>query len=240
MDDHRAVTIAHAFGNRLDRLALALAAPVDMVEADVWFHRGRLVVRHERQLGPLPLLFDAKPARTAVTGLGAPALSVGRWYVRLAPAPLALSQVAAQANGRKELMLDLKGRASGVRPAFATALVRFLDDQRLTRRVVVCSDDWELLRLVQALAPDLRVSYSAKSLRQLERIWRAEDTLPLRAVCVRHGLLDEGLVGRLKERRTKVFTWTVDELERARQLQRWGVDGIISNDLALLAALKGP
>ena len=50
--------VAHRAGNHLDKLAEAFALGVDYAETDVWLHRGRLEVRHEKTLGPLPLLYD--------------------------------------------------------------------------------------------------------------------------------------------------------------------------------------
>lgn len=240
MEGPKTVTIAHAFGNSLSRLALALASSADIVEADVWLHRGRLVVRHERQLGPLPILFDRRPSALAGRDLGPLTLPLGRWYLRLALPPLTLAQVAARLDGRKELMLDLKGNDSDARAAYAEALARFLEEQRFGERTVVCGYDWELLERLGRLAPQVRVYYSANNPWRLERLREARGGEAARAVCIHHPLLDEALVGELKARGASVFTWTVDDLERARQLQRWGVDGIISNDLALLAALKEP
>jgi glycerophosphoryl diester phosphodiesterase len=51
-------------------------------------------------------------------------------------------------------------------------------------------------------------------------------------------LLDERLVSSLKQREVRIYAWIVRQWARADALLRWGVDGITSDDLDLLAALR--
>ncbi|MDZ7674964.1 MAG: glycerophosphodiester phosphodiesterase [Acidimicrobiales bacterium] len=44
-----------------------------------------------------------------------------------------------------------------------------------------------------------------------------------------HAFVDEALVVGAHERGLALNTWTVDDLDRARQLAAWGVDGIVTN-----------
>ena len=53
-------------------------------------------------------------------------------------------------------------------------------------------------------------------------------------------LVDADTVQRLHRRHALVVVWGVHDLERARTLLGWGVDGIIADDLGLLAALHVP
>ena len=52
------LTVAHRAGNDLAALREACSAGVDLVEADLRYHRGRLEVRHLKTMGPVPLLWD--------------------------------------------------------------------------------------------------------------------------------------------------------------------------------------
>ena len=68
-DERLPLAIAHRSGNHLERLQPAVAAGADLIEADVWLHRGKLEVRHLKTLGPdshplgsLEVGFRARPA----------------------------------------------------------------------------------------------------------------------------------------------------------------------------------
>jgi hypothetical protein len=52
MDDSPLLAVAHRAGNNLADLRAALAAGVDLVEADVHLYRGALEVRHRKAVGP--------------------------------------------------------------------------------------------------------------------------------------------------------------------------------------------
>jgi hypothetical protein len=55
------ITIAHREVNSIVTLRAAEAAGVDVIECDLWLHRGRLEVRHSKTLGPI-----AKPRQVMV------------------------------------------------------------------------------------------------------------------------------------------------------------------------------
>ena len=59
----------------------------------------------------------------------------------------------------------------------------------------------------------------------------------VRRVCIEHRFLNEERARFLTDQGVDVFCWTVDDPEEARRLTAAGVDGIISNDLDLLAEL---
>ena len=57
-------------------------------------------------------------------------------------------------------------------------------------------------------------------------------------VCIEHRFLNEERVRYIEEQGVDIFCWTVDDLTEARRLVAAGADGIISNDLELLAELR--
>jgi glycerophosphoryl diester phosphodiesterase len=63
----------------------------------------------------------------------------------------------------------------------------------------------------------------------------AEDE-PIEGCSVANWLLDEAAVRALRERGLKVFAWTVDDPQRARELVSFGVGGIITNTVGPIAA----
>lgn len=230
--------IAHGYGNARRYLALALQGPVDYVEADVWYQDGRLAVRHERKVWLLPILFDEKPKSRSGYGPGRYGLCLGRWYVKLQIGALYLEDVLALAHGRRCVMVDVKGGRRGRQSAFARALAQSVRLAGMADEVTFCGQNWPVLRRLRVIAPDLRVHYSIGAERQLAAFSRVRQDETLRGVCLHQSLMDARLVGVLKRRGLAIWTWTVDDLAQAHELVAMGVDGIISNRLDVLGALR--
>jgi glycerophosphoryl diester phosphodiesterase len=88
------------------------------------------------------------------------------------------------------------------------------------------------------VAPDVEVRYSIQQEYQWERFLRMMERDPaVRRVCIAYGFIDADKARLMEERDVDLYCWTVDDWDEARRLVRQGVDGIISNDLKLLAAL---
>ncbi len=209
-------TIAHA-GNTRQRLALALAAEVDVVEADVWRHGRAMALHHERRLPLLPLLYE-------------------RWHVRLARGLLNIDDLFHTVDGRAGLLLDLK--SGGARAA--TMLLAALDHHPRAGRVEVSSHHWGTLRRLARARPDVGVYFSIGRERVLQRFERLplDAVRPAAGVSIQHELLDAQRVERLKLRDLRIYAWTVRDVARARSLLEWGVDGVTCDDLSVLIALQ--
>ena len=233
----RPLRIAHAFGNRRHSIEAAIAADVDYIEADLWYRAGDIWVRHERRLGFLPLLYDRKPP--GMNSFGPWSLTVfPNHYIRLDVSPLLAKELLDATSGKSRLLLDLKDEHPRDRArAYAGTLARALRDAGCTESVIVCGQT-DVLDSVREVAPELEVRYSIERQRQWEAFLRRLDADPaVRGVCLYHGFLTEPVARLLVERGLEVFCWTVDDREEARRLVALGVDGIISNDLTLLAQL---
>jgi len=204
-----AILVAHRAGNDLERLHEAEALGIVHVEADVRLWHGRLEVRHLKTLGPIPVLWD-------------------RW--RLAnpfARRLVLAELLASVSPRTELILDLKGRNGEL----ATRVLAALGDRRAT----VCARDW---RLLQSFVdrPNVRLVHSVGTMRQLRRLRRRYAGRQLEGVSIHERLLDVATVAELRPVASFVMTWPVNTLQRAEELVALGIDGLISDDLALAAS----
>lgn len=81
-----------------------------------------------------------------------------------------------------------------------------------------------------------------KQLSQFERVGIAKDLsaahehlkLGIKALSLEESLFTKKLVLELKEQNIRLFAWTVDDPERAYILTNWGVEGIITNNPAVL------
>jgi glycerophosphoryl diester phosphodiesterase len=64
----------------------------------------------------------------------------------------------------------------------------------------------------------------------LDHAWN----LPVRALLPRYELVDKELIEKAHEHRLQTMTWTVNDPDTIHRLGGWGIDGIISDDPALL------
>jgi glycerophosphoryl diester phosphodiesterase len=230
------VRIAHGFGNSRRRLSRALIGPVDVVETDVRFQDGKMAVRHERKLGPLPILIDENSSLHMKSAHWL-RLRLWRWFIALQRDPLFLQEVLAKVKDKRGVLLDLKGRYGAREEALARTLAEMLGRMGMEEQATICGQNWTLLRHLQAAAPHLRVHYSVDSTDQLKAFQAMLDHDPIRGICLNQSLIEEPLIERLKGLRMTIYTWTVDDLWRAHELLELGIDGIISNSLEMLGLL---
>jgi hypothetical protein len=209
------LAIAHRAGNSLAGLHTANALGVDVIECDVHHHRGRLEVRHLKTAGPLPFLWD-------------------RWELASASAPrLGLRELLEADRHGATFMLDLKGRRASTGAATAT----LLHDLGAHREVLACGRWWSSVAMVAEL-PFVRPVLSARNRLELARLeQRVGDGPPVHGVSVHRSLLTEALVERMLRKVEVVMTWPVDDLSTLDVVLALGVNGVISNERDILAAL---
>lgn len=210
--------ILHAAGNYRETLPLARLSEVDAIEADVWLRSGDVFVNHARPLGPLPYTLGTDGLRRD-----------GEDRVNVA-------ELLAAVEGCAQLLLDLRSWFGDPAPDIMRALLPLPDRSHL----LVSCESWAIADRLRVWLPDLRVAYSIRSEGQLRRYiqGRMGDGLIETCVMVRHTLLRSALeVESLRRWASSVGVWTVDDVERARQLVDWGVDSLTSNELGVLAAL---
>lgn len=213
----RPILIAHRGGNNRRAIRSALAAGVDWIEVDVWLHYGRLVARHGASIWRLPLTYDR------------------RLRLNLMPV-LQLEQLieATRAAGTR-LLVDLKGDA----PELSSTVVRALRRRGALERSALCGQAWPPLEAARTLDPSMEVIFSIGRPTHLNNYLarRRDESAPAATSCA-HVILNPDNVALLKAAGSTVVAWTVDSEARARTLLSWGVDGIISNNYAMLTRLR--
>jgi len=203
--------VAHRAGNRLADLKGAEEIGVALVEADIRLFRSRLEVRHLKTIGPLPILWD-------------------RWQLAAPWRPrLELAHLLEATTPDTELLLDLKGRRIELAERVGDAIAPFL----ATRRFTVCARHWTLLAPFASLP--VRRIHSVGSARQLRRLLNRGEDARLDGVSIHQKLLDGRSVAALRKVSDIIITWPVNHPERAHELLRLGVDGLITDDPRRLA-----
>jgi hypothetical protein len=208
LDDYAGVVgIAHNSGDRVEATLEAVIYDADVIEVDVVSFDGQLYASHGL---PIPL--------------------IGGSLFRGPP----LAKIWAASAGAGAIKLDLKESS----PEFQELLFTFLANRRGQRRVLVVSDDPALLRRLAEREPAVFRIYSVGSANRLRLL--DDDpafTAVIDGVSIRHGLVDEERAARLKARGLLILAWTVNDLERVNELVRLGVDGITTDNLAILRLL---
>lgn len=211
------LAVAHRAGNTVAGLRAALAAPVDLIEADIHLFRGALEVRHSRALGPR-LCWDRTTGITRRRTVAVPELD----------------EILAVAAGDRRLLLDLKGRSLAVASLVAAALRERTPDVPRA----VCTRRWRMLDAF-ATDPNVRRFLSAGNRWELARLRARLRHERADGVSIRLGLLTARAVADLRRGTDLILAWPVDTEAALTQAAGLGVTGVISKNLPMLTRLAG-
>jgi glycerophosphoryl diester phosphodiesterase len=140
-----------------------------------------------------------------------------------------LEDVLEIVKGRCALNVELKGLR------VETEVCRLLREHGAIADTIVSSFDWESLAAAQAIEPAVRLGVLAD--RRPDAM--LAQALRLRAVSVnpRYDIVNETVVDKAHQAGLQVLVWTIDGVSRMRQMIALGVDGIMTNYPARLAAV---
>lgn len=215
MDDSPLLAVAHRAGNNIADFRAALAAGVDLVEADIHLYRGALEVRHRKAIGP-HLYWELWAELNRRRDLIVPELH----------------EVLAVAAGDPRLMLDLKGPSQTVAPRVADELRAHAPGVPLA----VCTRRWKML---DSFTDDAHVGQvlSAGDGFQLARLRSRLRRERAYGVSIRLGLLTPSVVAELRRATDLVLAWPVDTESALARARKVGVTGVISKNLPMLTRL---
>ncbi|MCB0866972.1 MAG: glycerophosphodiester phosphodiesterase [Solirubrobacterales bacterium] len=222
-------------GNTVASFERAVEIGVDTIEFDVlWLADGRPEAP-EAERSPLVVAHDWEDAAS-------------RPHLTLADA---LDAFTRPPLDRVEIDLDIKLR--GREPEITAAL----RERDLIERAMVSTMYTETLSAIRALEPDLRLGWTyplvtrpydrkpllkpfvAAALARMrarfpQEARRRAPEIGAGAIWLFHRLASPEIVAVTRELGIELICWTVDEPVRIAELQRMGVDGIVSNDPRLL------
>lgn len=212
----------------------AIALGVDMVEVDVRLSRDRVpVIFHDASLGHVancPRRIDA------LTVDELKLVDIGRWrghqfrHERI----LTLTEALELVDRRIPINLDIKT------PAAVAPVVAAVQARKMVDSVVLSGCSWTQARTVRRLEPQLHVLMNVDSLLgTFLRLCSARLALLLSHLQVRlaqvaglnvsHRVAADHFIRSATARNLPVWTWTVDDPARARQLVKLGAVSITSN-----------
>lgn len=232
--------------NTIPGFELAVLAGADLVELDYHVDRdGQPIVIHDKTLDRTTDVTaawgDSDVAVVDKTLTQMQTLDAGSWYgERYAGVGLpSLGEAvdAIQSAGGITLIERKAGPAEGV--------VAFLKEKDLVNKVIVQSFDWDYITELHALLPEQVVgaigpsrTWKGKKLsreeRHLSKAWIDEAAATGAKVLVWNAYIDRESIDYAHEKGLKLFIYTINELEPAVQLLEGGVDGIITNNTAIV------
>ncbi len=202
--------VAHNSGDSLQATLEALIYGADVIEVDVVEIDGTLYSAHS---SPLPF--------------------VGQEWFR---GPR-LDTIWTAAFGAEAVSLDLKESS----PAFVRLVGEFLASRPPYRKVIVTGRDSSVLAELRRRAPGAVYLLSVPDREFLDRELRDNTATreTIDGVTIQESALDDETIAWLGDQGILVFAWTVNDLDRVNELMRIGVDGITTDNLAILTLLGG-
>jgi glycerophosphoryl diester phosphodiesterase len=210
--------------NTVPSFEAALESGCDGVELDVRLTRdGILVVHHdERAIHEKGSLLVEESDWESLRGERFRAGSEEYGIPRL-------DAVLRAISGRCLLNVEVKPPAKERTLALAAAVSAALDRVRPRESVLVSSFDVELLGVLRRQEKALLLGFLFSSLRDFNHLEESEVADSLAAIHPRHDLVDEGLMGRARDRGLDVHAWTVDDPQEVRRVVGLGVTSVITN-----------
>ena len=143
---------------------------------------------------------------------------------------LQLHDLLAATAPETELLLDLKGQRAHLGARVLDAIRPYLGERRFT----VCARRWTLLE--PFVGVPVRCIHSVGNARQMRRLRRRFEGDRLDGISIHEQLLDRDTVAWLRAIADVIMTWPVNRPERASELLRLGIDGLITDDVAGLSS----
>lgn len=206
---------AHRAGNSREQALRAIEAGADLLETDIWLHRGRLELRHKQTLGPVPILWE-------------------KWSIAPGWTPrYLLRDLLHDAPEDILLFLDFKGEAMDLGPEVLKELQRFAPD----RVVAICGRNYPQLQTI-ADAPNILCFYSVGENEEWSTAQKliADSTYP--ALSIHADLATPERMAWMNDIGGVVVCWNVQTVEKMEELRKLGVDGFTTDSPELLTRIR--
>ena len=206
---------AHRAGNNREALLHAIDAGADLIETDIWLHKGRLELRHKRTLGPIPILWE-------------------RWAIEPGWKPrYLLRDLLRDVPDDIIIFLDFKGDEPNLGPAVLQELHQFAPD----RIIATCGRNYPQLQIIDH-APNIITFYSVAEEEEWPMAQKliAASTTP--ALSLLASLATQEKIDWVTARGGRVVCWGVESASEMERLTAMGVDGFTTDSDHLIRAIR--
>jgi glycerophosphoryl diester phosphodiesterase len=234
---HRGFSAA-APENTIASFEKAIRAGANMLEMDVMLTGdGQVIVFHDFRLGRTT---NGSGLVSRLTAAHIRSLDAGIWFDEKfddEKVPL-LDEVLELAKGRVRLNIEMKHRRRNGVGSLVEKCVRLVERHHMSDEVIFSSFNLEALRLLNYGKPHLRFAPLYR-----HNLNPTPRSFPLQygaqAVVLNHLFLNTTVVRQFHSLGIKVFVYTVNGLRRIERMVGMGVDGVISDNPALVGSVAG-
>lgn len=207
---------AHRAGNNRAHALRAIEAGADLLETDIWLHKGRLELRHKQTLGPIPILWE-------------------KWSIAPGWTPrYTLRELLHDAPEDILLFLDFKGEEMELGPEVLKELQRSAPG----RVVAICGRNYPQLQTI-ADEPNILCFYSVGDDEEWPTAQELIAASDYPALSIHASLATPDRMTWINELGGVVVCWDVQSEEHMRELRELGVDGFTTDNPKLLTRIRG-
>lgn len=219
--------------NTLASFEHAIDAGANMLEMDVMLTGdGRVIVFHDYRLGRTT---DGTGLVSKLPAVQIRSLDAGIWFdhrFQGQKVPF-LEEVLELARGKVRLNIEMKHRRRSSVGAFVERCIRLVERHRMSDEVIFTSFNLEALRVLRYMKPRLRFAPIYR-----HNLNPTPRSFPLQygaqGVVLNHLFLNSMAVKKFHNLGLNVFVYTVNGRRRIRKMIDMGVDGVISDNPALV------
>lgn len=230
---HRGARVA-APENTLAAFAEAIAVGAEAIELDVYLcASGEVVVVHDAAVDRTT---DGSGQVEALELQALRRLDAGSWFAaRFAGERIPTLDEVLDLVGHKVLLnVEIKG-SDASREALVRAVVASVRSREgLAERVLISSFSVQALRQTRALAPEIHLALLFGAGQPLESAYAQAQALQALALHPHYTLVNPEMLAEARGYGYLVNAWTVNDPAEMLRLGHWGVNGIITDDPALL------
>ncbi len=228
---------AEAPENTIAAFEKGIRAGANMLEMDVMLTGdGNVIVFHDYRLGRTT---NGTGLVNRISADNIRSLDAGLWFngsYSDEKVPF-LDEVLELARGKVRLNIEMKHRRHNGAAELVEKCVKIVERHRMTDEVIFSSFNLEALRILNYLRPHLRFAPLYR-----HNLNPTPRSFPLQygaqAVVLNHLFLNRTVVHQFHDLGIKVFVYTVNGRRRIEKMISMNVDGVISDNPALVASIS--
>ena len=206
---------AHRAGNTRAQALKAIEAGADLLETDIWLHKGQLELRHKETLGPIPILWE-------------------KWAIAPGWTPrYTLRELLRDVPKDILLFLDFKGTEMDLGPEVLKELQRSAPN----RVVAICGRNYPQLQTI-ANEPNILCFYSVGDPEEWPIAQELIAASEHPALSINASLATPERMAWINALGGVVVCWDVQTVERMHELRALGVDGFTTDNPELLSHIR--